>query len=67
MITHNTNPEGKLRNDPLWILMACLAAAMLVLAMTQCIAVKNIKYEAVSRGYAIYNPTNGVWQWQPNK
>lgn len=24
----------------------------------------RLQTEAVSRGYAYYNPTNGVWQWK---
>lgn len=25
---------------------------------------KKYQKELVNRGYAIYNPTNGVWQWK---
>ena len=25
---------------------------------------RNLKTQAIERGYAIYNPTNGVWQWK---
>lgn len=41
-----------------WI---CLFAG---LSMGQEIEKMNFQKEAVDRGYAIYNPTNGVWQWK---
>lgn len=28
------------------------------------IAKDHFKKEAVDRGYAVYNPTNGIWQWK---
>lgn len=41
-----------------WI---CLFAG---LSMGQDIAKMNFQKEAIDRGYAFHNPTNGVWQWK---
>lgn len=30
-------------------------------------AEKRFQKEAIARGYASYNPTNGVWQWKESK
>lgn len=48
-----------------------LALAVVFLAMGLLIganiAADSLHKEAIQRGYAIHNPTNGVWQWKEAK
>jgi len=47
-----------------WILSACFFA---FLWGFKAVEVRQLRIEAVKYGFAIYEPTNGVWQWNLEK
>lgn len=51
------------------IMVGVCAAAVFVIGVLCGMRVKNrdIKREAIAQGYAIYNPTNGNFQWKEAK
>ena len=52
-------------NDTVAAWAALTGMLILLVGMTLCANQRdNLKKEAVTRGFAIYNPTNGNWQWK---
>jgi hypothetical protein len=46
-------------------IMGLIAIGILLLSLFKANSVHNqLKSEAIEKGYACYNSTNGVWQWK---
>lgn len=56
-----------MRDDNLKAWLQLIAVCLLVTVMTKLgamISSNKLKQEAITRGFAAYNPTNGVWEWR---
>lgn len=57
-----------MKEEKFYFFLMTICAVMFLVGMAICANQREtLKREAVERGHAHYNPTNGVWQWKEAK